>query len=262
VKVNFSSEQIERYSRHILLQDIGVEGQRKISKGKVLVIGAGGLGSPILFYLAAAGVETLGIIDGEVVELSNLHRQIIHFTSDIGKRKIQSAKEKIIQINPNVNVVTYDDFFNVNNAFNLIKDYDFIVDGTDNFSTKFLINDACILASKPFSHGGVLRFDGQTFTHITGTMCYRCVFCNPPSVNIPTCLQTGVLGSVAGILGAIQATEVLKFFTGTEELLTNCLLTFNVKSMNFRKININKNRECPICGNYPVITNLTEAKCI
>lgn len=259
--MNFTYEQTERYSRHILLQDVGVEGQEKISNSKVLVIGVGGLGSPILFYLAAAGVGTLGIIDGDVVYLSNLQRQIIHFTSDIGKEKVQSAKEKIERVNPDVKIITYHEFFNANNAFDIIKDYDFIVDGTDNFPTKFLINDACVLARKPFSHGGVLRFDGQIFTYLPGTVCYRCIFHNPPPPNtIPTCLQVGVLGAVVGMLGTIQATEVLKFLVNTGELLTNCLLTFDAKSMNFRKIKINKNRECPICGDYPIITELVETE--
>jgi len=259
--MNFTSEQIERYSRHILLQDVGVEGQEKISNSKVLVIGAGGLGASILFYLAAAGVGTLGIIDGEVVDLSNLQRQIIHFTFDIGKAKVQSAKEKIEQVNPNVKVITYNEFFNANNAFDIIKDYDFITDGTDNFSTKFLINDACVLAGKPFSHGGVLQFEGQTLTHLPGTVCYRCVFHSPPPSNVvPTCSQAGVLGAVVGMLGTIQATEVLKFLVNTGELLTNCLLTFNAKSMNFRTIKINENKECLICGDYPIITELVETE--
>ncbi|BAG83537.1 HesA/MoeB/ThiF family protein [Candidatus Azobacteroides pseudotrichonymphae] len=259
--MNFTSEQIERYSRHILLQDVGLEGQEKIGDSKVLVIGVGGLGAPVLFYLAAAGIGTLGIIDREVVDLSNLQRQIIHFASDVGKIKVQSAKEKIKQINPSVKVVTYQESFNVNNAFDVIKDYDFIVDGTDNFPTKFLINDACVLAGKPFSHGGILQFEGQTLTYLPGTMCYRCVFHSPPPSNsIPTCSQAGVLGTIAGILGTIQATEVLKFLIGTGELLTNRLLTFNAKSMIFRTIKINKNRECLICGSYPSITNLAESE--
>jgi len=163
--LDFTPDRIERYSRHILLQDIGVEGQEKISNGKVLVIGAGGLGAPVLLYLAAAGVGTLGIIDGDVVDLSNLQRQVIHFTPDVDKPKVESAKEKIRQINPDVKVLTHYEFFTADNALKLIKDYDFIVDGTDSFPVKFLINDACIFGHKPFSHGGILRFDGQTFTH-------------------------------------------------------------------------------------------------
>lgn len=259
--MDFTSEQIERYSRHILLQDIGVEGQEKILQGKVLVIGAGGLGAPILLYLAAAGVGTLGIIDGDVVDLSNLQRQVIHFTPDVGKPKVQSAKEKINQINPDVKVITYPEFFTSENAFDIIKDYDFVVDGTDSFPVKFLINDACVLAKKPFSHGGILRFDGQTLTHLPETACYRCAFHSPPPPDaVPTCSQAGVLGAIAGMLGTIQAAEVLKFLTGTGDLLTNRLLSFNAKTMNFRTVNLKRNKHCPICGEHPTITELHEAE--
>lgn len=259
--MDFTSDQIERYSRHILLQDIGVEGQEKINKGKVLVIGAGGLGAPVLLYLAAAGVGTLGVIDGDVVDLSNLQRQVIHFTPDVGKPKVESAKEKIIKINPDVKVITYHDFFSAENAFDLIKNYDFIVDGTDNFPVKFLINDACVLAGKPYSHGGILRFDGQTFTHVKGAACYRCAFHSPPPPNaVPSCSQAGVLGAIAGMLGTIQAAEVLKFLTGTGDLLVNRLLTFNAKTMNFRTVSIRKNSKCPICGEQPSIKELIESE--
>lgn len=259
--MDFTAEQIERYSRHILLQDIGVEGQEKINQGKVLVIGAGGLGAPILLYLAAAGIGTLGVIDGDVVDLSNLQRQVIHFTPDVGKPKVESAKEKINLINPDVKVITYHKFFTAENAFDIIKNYDFIVDGTDSFPVKFLINDACVLAGKPFSHGGILRFDGQTLTHLPHTACYRCAFHSPPPPNaVPTCSQAGVLGAIAGMLGTIQAAEVLKFLTDTGDLLTNRLLTFNAKSMNFRTVKVNKNKKCPICGEHPTIMTLVEAE--
>ncbi|MFT4071521.1 MAG: HesA/MoeB/ThiF family protein [Dysgonamonadaceae bacterium] len=259
--MDFTPEQIERYSRHILLQDVGVEGQEKINKGKVLVIGAGGLGAPVLLYLAAAGVGTIGIIDGDVVELSNLQRQVIHFTPDVGKPKVQSAKEKIEQINPDVRVITYHEFFTKDNALDIIRDYDFVVDGTDNFPVKFLINDACVMAGKPFSHGGILRFDGQTLTYLPGHACYRCVFHSPPPPNaVPTCSQAGVLGAIAGMLGTIQAAEVLKFLTGTGELLTDRLLTFNAKTMNFRNVRLKKNSKCPVCGDHPTITELVEAE--
>ncbi len=259
--MNFTSEQIERYSRHILLQDVGVEGQQKINNGKVLVIGAGGLGAPILLYLAAAGVGTLGVIDGDVVDLSNLQRQVIHFTPDIGKPKVVSAEEKIHQINPDVKVIAYNKFFTAENAFEIICNYDFIVDGTDNFPVKFLINDACVLAGKPFSHGGILRFEGQTLTHLPGTACYRCIFHSPPPPDaVPTCSQAGVLGAIAGMLGTIQAAEVLKYLTETGNLLTNRLLTFNAKTMNFRTIKVEKNHKCPVCGEYPSIVELIEAE--
>jgi molybdopterin/thiamine biosynthesis adenylyltransferase len=259
--MDFTPEQVERYSRHILLQDVGVEGQDKIHNGKVLVIGAGGLGAPALLYLAAAGVGTIGVIDGDVVDLSNLQRQVIHFTPDVGKPKVLSAKEKIRQINPDVNVITYHDLFTAQNAFELIKDYDFIVDGTDNFPVKFLINDACVMKGKPFSHGGILRFDGQTMTHLPGTTCYRCVFHSPPPPNaVPTCSQAGVLGAIAGMLGTIQAAETLKFLTGAGSLLTDRLLSFNAKSMNFRTVKLHRNPHCPVCGEHPVVTELVESE--
>jgi molybdopterin/thiamine biosynthesis adenylyltransferase len=249
--------QIERYSRHIILQDIGVEGQEKILAGKVLIVGAGGLGSPVSLYLAAAGVGTIGIIDGDVVDLTNLQRQVIHFTKDVDKPKVISSREKIQQLNPDVRVNVYYELLTTENIFDIIKDYDIVVDGTDNFATKFLVNDACVLAGKPFSHGGILRFEGQTFTYIPGSGCYRCIFHSPPPTDaVPTCSQAGVLGSIAGMLGTIQATEVLKFFTGVGELLTNRMLIFDAKSMNFRTSNFHRNKNCPICGEHAEITSL------
>ncbi|MDR1673611.1 MAG: HesA/MoeB/ThiF family protein [Bacteroidales bacterium] len=259
--MDFTPDQIERYSRHILLQDVGVEGQEKIHNGKVLVIGAGGLGAPVLMYLAAAGVGSIGIIDGDVVDLSNLQRQIIHFTADVGKPKVLSAKEKIQAINPDVNVTTFHDLFTAANAFDLIRDYDFIVDGTDTFPVKFLINDACVLAGKPFSHGGILRFDGQTMTHLPGTACYRCAFHSPPPPNaVPTCSQAGVLGAIAGMLGTIQAAETLKFLTGAGEPMVNRLLSFNAKTMNFRTVKLHRDDNCPVCGKHPSVTELSESE--
>ena len=227
--MDFTESQIERYSRHIILQDVGVEGQIKISEGKVLIVGAGGLGAPVALYLAAAGVGTIGIIDGDVVDLTNLQRQVIHFTPDVNKAKVLSAKEKIEKLNPDVKVIAYQDLLSTFNIFDIINEYDIVVDGTDNFPTKFLINDACVLAKKPFSHGGILRFEGQTFTYTPGQACYRCVFDSPPPPNVvPTCSQAGVLGSIAGMLGTIQATEVLKFLVEKGELLTNRILTFDL----------------------------------
>src|SRR5665647_660911 len=196
--MDFTEDQIQRYSRHIILQDVGVEGQEKISNGKVLIVGAGGLGAPVALYLAAAGVCTIGIIDGDVVDLTNLQRQVIHFTPDVNKAKVLSAKEKIEQLNPDVKVIAYQELLSTYNIFDIIKEYDIVVDGTDNFPTNFLINDACVLAQKPFSHGGILRFEGQTFTYTPGNACYRCVFDSPPPPNVvPTCSQAGVLGSIA-----------------------------------------------------------------
>ena len=256
---DFTEEEFVRYSRHILLKDVGVEGQEKIRNGKVLVVGAGGLGAPVALYLAAAGVGTIGIVDGDVVDLSNLQRQVIHFTGDVGHPKVESARDKMLAINPNVKVNTIREFLMSDNALDIIKDYDFIVDGTDNFPVKFLINDACVMAGKPFSHGGILRFEGQTFTHLPGTACYRCLFKSPPPANaVPTCSQAGVLGAIAGMLGTIQAAETLKYLTGVGELLTNKLLTFNAKTMDFRKINTRRQASCAICGDNPTITELID----
>ncbi|MCD7931884.1 MAG: molybdopterin-synthase adenylyltransferase MoeB [Tannerellaceae bacterium] len=257
--IDFTEEQIERYSRHILLQDVGVEGQEKILNAKVLIIGAGGLGAPIALYLAAAGVGTLGIVDGDVVDLSNLQRQVIHFTPDVGRPKVESTKEKINRINPDVKVITYPEFFTAANAAEIIKDYDFVIDGTDNFSVKFLINDACVIAGKPFSHGGILRFEGQTLTYVPGSACYRCLFNAPPPPNaVPTCSQAGVLGAIAGMLGTIQAAEALKYITGVGDLLTNRLLTFNAKAMRFREVRTPHNENCPVCGKQPTVTELVD----
>lgn len=256
---DFTEEELLRYSRHILLKDVGVEGQEKIRNGKVLVVRAGGLGAPVALYLAAAGVGTIGIVDGDVVDLSNLQRQVIHFTGDVGHPKVESARDKMLAINPNVKVNTIREFLMSDNALDIIKDYDFIVDGTDNFPVKFLINDACVMAGKPFSHGGILRFEGQTFTHLPGTACYRCLFKSPPPANaVPTCSQAGVLGAIAGMLGTIQAAETLKYLTGVGELLTNKLLTFNAKTMDFRKINTRRQASCAICGDNPTITELID----
>jgi molybdopterin/thiamine biosynthesis adenylyltransferase len=257
--MEFTEEQIHRYSRHIILQNVGVEGQQKIMEGKVLIVGAGGLGSPVALYLAAAGVGTIGIIDGDVVDTTNLQRQVIHFTADVNKPKVISAKEKIQLLNPGVKVNTYQDLLTSANAKDIISKYDFVVDGTDNFPVKFLINDACVLGGKPFSHGGILRFEGQAMTYTPGNACYRCVFHNPPPPNaVPTCSQAGVLGSVAGMLGTIQATEVLKYLTGTGELLTNRLLMFQALQMEFRTVKFKRNDKCPVCGSHPTITQLID----
>mgnify|MGYP003328833244 CR=1 FL=1 len=257
--MNLTEQQIERYSRHILLQDVGGEGQEKILNAKVLIVGTGGLGAPAALYLAAAGVGTLGIIDGDKVDLSNLQRQVIHFTPDLNKPKVQSAKEKIEQINPDVKVNAIEGLFLAENARDLIEDYDFIIDGTDNFPAKFLINDACVMGKKPFSHGGILRFDGQTLTHQPGEACYRCVFQDlPPSNAVPTCSQAGVLGAIAGMLGTIQAAEALKFILGQGELLTNRMLIFDALKMKFRTVGFKRRKTCPVCSDNPSITTLID----
>lgn len=237
--MNLTPEQVNRYSRHILLQDVGGVGQEKLLNASVLVIGTGGLGSPAAFYLAAAGVGRIGLIDADVVDLSNLQRQILHFTKDVGRPKVQSAKEKLEAMNPDVVIETYQEMFMANNALDILAKYDFVIDGTDNFSAKFLINDACVLAKKPFSHAGILRFDGQTMTHVPGSATYRCVFKEPPPKNaVPTCSQAGILGAVAGIMGTIQACEALRYLLGVGELLTNQLLIMDAKTMRFRSVKV------------------------
>ncbi len=257
--IDFTEDQIERYSRHILLQEVGVEGQEKIHDAKVLIVGAGGLGAPAALYLAAAGVGKIGIVDADVVDLSNLQRQVIHFTKDIGRPKVESAKEKMVAINPDVEVTTYHEFMDSANAMDIIRPWDFVIDGTDNFPVKFLINDACVMLGKAFSHGGILRFKGQTFTHVPGSACYRCMFKEPPPAGaVPTCSQAGVLGAIAGMLGTIQATEALKYTLGVGELLTNRLLTFDAKTMVFRTIPVKKRDTCPICGTHPTIHQLID----
>ncbi len=251
-----SDSQIERYSRHIILKEVGGKGQQKLLSSKVLIIGAGGLGAPIALYLAAAGIGAIGIADADDVDLSNLQRQVIHFTPDIGKPKVISAKEKIQAINPDVEVRTYHHWINAANIMEIIKDYDFVVDGTDNFAAKFLINDACVLAGKPYSHGGILQFVGQTITVLPGkSTCYRCIFPTPPPKDaIPTCSQAGVIGVLPGVIGSIQATEALKFLLGKGELLAGRMLMYDALAMKFRNVDINRNPRCPVCGENPTIT--------
>ena len=257
--MSLNDEQIERYSRHIILKDIGVEGQEKILAGKVLILGTGGLGAPVALYLAAAGVGTLGLADPDNVELSNLQRQVIHFAPDVGKPKVVSASEKIQAINPDIQVITYQTRVFADTIAGIIKDYDFIIDGTDNFAAKFLINDACVLGAKPFSHGGILRFDGQTMTYQPGHACYRCLFGGPPPKGaVPSCSQAGILGAVAGMLGTIQAAEALRFLIGKGELLTDRLLIFNALDMKFREVTVRKNPRCPVCGKNPSIKTLVD----
>ena len=251
-----TESQIERYSRHIILKEVGGQGQQKLLDGKVLIIGAGGLGAPVALYLAAAGVGTIGVADADDVDLSNLQRQVIHFTADIGKPKVESAREKIEAINPDVKVITYKEWVTAANISGIISDYDFIIDGTDNFAAKFLINDACVLANKPYSHGGILQFVGQTITVLPGeSPCYRCIFPLPPPKDaIPTCSQAGVIGVLPGVIGSIQATEAIKFLLGKGKLLTGRILMYDALNMKFRDVEIKRNSGCPICGEHPTIT--------
>ena len=257
----FTNEQMERYSRHIILQEVGVKGQKKLMNGKVLIIGAGGLGAPAAMYLAAAGVGTIGIVDADEVDLSNLQRQIIHGTADVGKAKVKSAKETMNAMNPDVTVNTYREFVTSENIMDLIKDYDFIIDGTDNFPAKFLINDACVMAKKPFSHAGIIRFNGQLMTYVPGEgPCYRCVFKNPPPKDaVPTCKQAGVIGAMGGVIGSLQAMEAIKYLIGVGDLLTGKLLTFDALKMEFHTIKLPDNHKtCAICGDHPTIHKLID----
>lgn len=257
----FSKEQLERYSRHIILKEVGAKGQKKLLKAKVLIIGAGGLGSPAAMYLAAAGAGTIGIADADEVSLSNLQRQIIHTTKDLGREKVQSAKETLSQLNPDVTVNTYHTLVTSENIMDFIKDYDFIIDATDNFPAKFLINDACVIAKKPFSHAGIIRFKGQLMTYVPGEgPCYRCVFKNPPPKDaVPTCEQVGVVGAMGGIIGSLQAMEAIKYIIGAGDLLTDYLLTFNALTMEFRKVKLPERvADCAVCGEHPTITRLAD----
>lgn len=258
--MGLNDSQIERYSRQIILTEIGGKGQEKLLRSKVLLIGAGGLGSPAGLYLAAAGVGTIGIVDGDAVDITNLQRQIAHGTSDLDRPKVESAKEAMLAINPDIAVNTYQTRLAASNAPAILADYDFVIDGTDNFASKFLVADACHFAGKPYSHAGILRFDGQTMTVLPGkTACYRCVFNEPPPPGaVPSCSQAGVLGALAGLIGTIQAAEALKFFLGIGDLLTNRLLVCDSLRMRFRSVALKRNPDCPLCGNRPTITELKD----
>ncbi|MBQ7469872.1 thiazole biosynthesis adenylyltransferase ThiF [Pseudobutyrivibrio sp.] len=256
-----TDEQIERYSRHIILKEVGVKGQKKLLNAKVLIIGAGGLGAPAAMYLAAAGVGTIGIVDADEVDLSNLQRQIIHGTADIGKPKVKSAKETMNAMNPDVEVKTYHMFVDSTNIRELVREYDFVIDGTDNFPAKFLINDACVMEKKPFSHAGIIRFKGQLMTYVPGEgPCYRCVFKNPPPKDaVPTCKQAGVIGAMGGVIGSLQAMEAVKYIVGVGKLLTGHLLTYDAVNQEFRKVKLpSDTSKCPVCGEHPTITELID----
>ncbi|MGM9699710.1 MAG: HesA/MoeB/ThiF family protein [Prevotella sp.] len=230
-----------RYSRHLLLEGFGQEGQRKLAEGKVLIIGAGGLGSPVALYLAAAGVGTIGIADGDTVDLTNLQRQVIHTTDDVGMAKVESAARKMRSINSDVKVVEINEFIDKPTLMKLAVDYDIIVDATDSYGSKYMINDACVEAGKPFVHGGVLRYEGNVFTHLPGTADYRDIFGDEPTAShVPTASTVGVLGTIVGVIGTIQATEVIKWLTGTGELLTDSILTFDALTWRFSKIEIKR----------------------
>jgi adenylyltransferase/sulfurtransferase len=251
-----SDDDILRYSRHLLLPGFGAATQQRLRDARVLVVGAGGLGSPVIFYLAAAGVGTLGIIDNDVVDLTNLQRQIIHGVSDIGRSKVSSAAETVAALNPGVRVVEHDTRLGADNVMQLIADYDVIVDGVDNFAARFLLNDACVLAGKTLVEAGILRFGGLVMTIRGGeSACYRCVFNEPPPPGaVPSCSEAGVLGSVAGVVGGLQANEAIKVLTGVGEPLFDRLLQFDALRTEFYEVPVGRNPGCAVCGDAPAIT--------
>ena len=249
----------KRYSRHIILDGFGREGQEKLLNSKVLIVGAGGLGSPCALYLAAAGVGVIGIADADVVSVSNLQRQVIHFTDDAGHNKVDSAREKMQRLNPDVRVETYTDFITAQNATDIFRHYEFIIDCTDSFASKYLVNDACVLLGKPFCIAGIVRYAGQLMTHVPGTACYRCLFPEPPQENeVETCAMVGVLGSAVGTMGTLQATEAIKYLTGIGELLTDTILTYDALSAQFMRMDFARDAHCRLCGDDASITQLTE----
>ncbi len=259
----FTEEQIKRYSRHIILPEVGGKGQEKLLKAKVLVIGAGGLGSPALYYLAAAGVGTIGIVDFDVVDFSNLQRQILHNTDRVGTPKVESAKKTLEALNPDVNVIAYNTKIQKSNVMDIIKDYDIVLDGSDNFPTRFLVNDACYFLGKPLVSAAILRFEGQLTTfdyrNKEESPCYRCLFPEPPPPGlVPSCQEAGLLGVVGGIMGTLQANEALKLILDIGEPLVGKLLLFDALSTDFNKVKLRKDKKCPLCGENPKITELIE----
>ena len=255
-----TKDELSRYSRHLILPEVGEEGQRKLKAARVLCVGTGGLGSPLALYLAAAGVGTLGLVDFDVVDASNLQRQIIHSTADIGRKKLDSAAEKLKALNPELNVVKHDTLLSSANALDILKDYDVIADGTDNFPTRYLVNDACVLLGKPNAYGSIFRFEGQASVFATEDgPCYRCLYPEPPPPGlVPSCAEGGVLGILPGLVGVIQATEVIKLILGKGSPLIGRLLLVDALNMRFRELKLRKNPECPVCGAHPTVTQLID----
>ena len=255
-----NKEEILRYSRHLIMPEVGMEGQQKLKAAKVLCIGTGGLGSPLALYLAAAGVGTIGLVDFDVVDFTNLQRQIIHTTADVGRPKLDSAIEKLEAINPFINIRRFDTLLNSSNALEIFRDFDIIVDGTDNFPTRYLVNDACVLSGKPNVYGSIFRFEGQA--SVFGTKegpCYRCLYPEPPPPGlVPSCAEGGVLGILPGLVGVIQATEAIKLILGKGEPLIGRLLLVDALAMKFRELKLRKNPECPACGTHPTVTELID----
>ena len=261
MSVELSNEEISRYSRHLILPEVGIAGQKKLKGTSVLCIGTGGLGSPIAMYLAAAGIGKIGIVDFDVVDYSNLQRQIIHGTGDVDRPKVQSGKETLNSINPEVEVVIHETMLTSENALDIIEPYDIVVDGTDNFPTRYLTNDACVLLKKPNVYGSIFRFEGQAsvFAPELGGPCYRCLYPEPPPPGmVPSCAEGGVLGVLPGIIGCIQATEIIKLALGKGEPLINRLMLYSALDMSFRELKLRRDPKCPICGENPTITELID----
>lgn len=253
--VELTREEFLRYGRHLIIPEVGLKGQKKLKSASVLIVGAGGLGSPLAFYLTAAGVGRIGIVDFDVVDFSNLQRQIIHTTKDVGRSKLESAREKLSALNPNVKIETYETRLTSENALEIIKDYDIVVDGTDNFPTRYLVNDACVLLKKPNVYGSIFRFEGQVSVfYAEKGPCYRCLYQEPPPPGlVPSCAEGGVLGVLPGIIGTLQALEVIKLILGVGRPLIARLLLFHALKMSFRELKLRKNPNCPVCGENPTI---------
>jgi len=245
-----SKDEILRYSRHLIIPEVGVEGQKRLKAARVLMVGAGGLGSPIGLYLAAAGVGTLGIVEADVVDVTNLQRQVLHGTKDVGRKKVESARDRIGDVNPHVQVIAHEAWLSSENALEIIRDYDLVVDGTDNFATRYLVNDACVLLGKPNVYGSIFRFEGQSTVFCTADgPCYRCLYPEPPPPGlVPSCAEGGVLGILPGLVGLIQATETVKLIAGIGEPLVGRLLLVDAAAMQFRTVKLRKNARCPACG--------------
>jgi molybdopterin/thiamine biosynthesis adenylyltransferase/rhodanese-related sulfurtransferase len=259
-EVELSNEEIARYSRHLIMPEVALDGQKKLKQARVLTVGAGGLGSPLALYLAAAGVGTLGIVDFDIVDQSNLQRQILHGTSDLGRPKMESAREEIEDINPNVKVEAFEEALTSENALEIFEDFDVIVDGTDNFPTRYLVNDACVLLSKPNVYGSIFRFEGQASVfYAEEGPCYRCLYPEPPPPGlVPSCAEGGVLGILPGAIGTIQATETIKLLLGIGEPLIGRLLLYDALGMRFREMKLRKDPNCPVCGENPTVTELID----
>jgi adenylyltransferase/sulfurtransferase len=255
-----TTDDLSRYSRHLIMPEVGVEGQQRLKAAKVLCVGTGGLGSPLALYLAAAGVGTLGLVDFDTVDASNLQRQIIHSTADIGRKKLDSASDKLLALNPALKVVKHETMLSSANALDILKDYDIVADGTDNFPTRYLVNDACVLLGKPNVYGSIFRFEGQASVFATRRgPCYRCLYPEPPPPGlVPSCAEGGVLGILPGLVGVIQATETIKLILGKGEPLIGRLLLIDALSMKFRELKLRKNPECPVCGPNPTVTQLID----